>query len=106
LEKDPVKAILQAVYNLAVSRGDSIAGIARAGGQERVKIIVKAFYKHHEEDTGFTLFSEALESLRSEDYDRLEKAGIRLYREKDALYIEVPVSLLGNPEKIREMIND
>ncbi|MCE4620642.1 MAG: hypothetical protein F7C33_06440 [Desulfurococcales archaeon] len=103
---DPVKALLKALYSLAVSRGSGIAGIALAGGQDRVKIDVRAFYKHHDEETGYTLFSEALQSLTDSDYKKLEDIGIRLHRERGTLYIEVPVDLLRDPRRIEEMIGN
>jgi len=103
---DPVKALLKALHSLAVSRGSGIAGIAMAGGQDRVKIDVRAFYKHHDEETGYALFSEALQSLTDSGYKKLEDMGIRVVRERGTLYIEVPVDLLRDPRRIEVMMGN
>ena len=97
--RDPVEAVMTALRSLALSRGAGIVGIARAAGQDRVKINVKAFYKHHEEETGYTLFEEALADLGEEGLARLQEKGIRIVRVGRETYIEVPVALLDELSK-------
>lgn len=98
----PAVALLQALRAMAESRGSGIAGIARAGGQERVKINVRALFKYHDEDTGYRLVEEVLASMGEEDYRILEAKGIRLIRAGEGIYIEVPVELLEDPGRITE----
>ena len=97
--KDPVEAVMAALRSLAISRGAGIVGIARAAGQDRVKINVKAFYKHHKEETGYTLFEEALADLSEEGLVKLQERGIRIVRLGRETYIEVPVALLEELSK-------
>ena len=97
--RDPVEAVMVALRSLAISRGAGIVGIARAAGQDRVKINVKAFYKHHEEETGYTLFEEALADLGEEGLVKLQERGIRIVRLGRETYIEVPVVLLEELSK-------
>jgi len=99
LDRDPVEAVLRAVKNLAVSRGSGIVGIARAAGQDRVKINVKALYKHHDEETGYMLIEDAIRDLGEEGARRLMEHGVRIVRMGRELYIEVPVSLLEEYSK-------
>ncbi|MCE4600831.1 MAG: hypothetical protein F7C38_04620 [Desulfurococcales archaeon] len=96
-ERDPVDALLRALYGMALSRGSGIAGIARAGGQSRVKINIRALFKYHDEETGYRLVEEAIAELGDEGSRRLEAMGIKLVKRGGTLYIEVPVDLLANP---------
>ncbi len=94
MARDPVEALLTALRGLARARGAGIASIARAGGQDRVKISLRAFYKYHEEETGYRLLEEVLADIGEEGLKRLEELGIRIIRRRDGVYIEVPISLL------------
>ena len=93
MERDPVEALLAALRGYARQKGEGVLAILRAGGQERVKINVKALYKYHDDSTGYTLLEEALEEL-ARDPGRLQAIGARLVRLGRDRYVEVPTSLL------------
>ncbi len=93
MARDPIEAVIAALRGYAREKGRGVLAILHAGGQERVKINVKALYKYHDESTGYTLLEEALEEL-ARDPGRLEEIGARLVRMGRNRYIEVPTSLL------------
>ena len=96
----PGKALLVALKNMAESRGKGIAGIAKAGGQKRVKINVRALYKYHDEETGYRLVEDILNSIDEKELEFLESHGIKLVKDRWGIYIEVPVEILENPDSI------
>ncbi len=101
-----IVAIITAIYRLAISRGKGIAGIASASGQSKVKIALRAFYKYHEEETGYNFFTDILKDLTSEDLEELRTLGIEFVSFNNDQYLEIPVSLLRDPEKLREMMEN
>jgi len=99
---DPVEALMGALRSLARARGAGIVGIARAAGQDRVKINVRALYKHHDEESGYLLIEDAIRAALEEAPGRLEEMGIRIVRLGRDLYVEVPVDLLDRLSRERE----
>ncbi len=104
--KEALKALLKALLRMAKSRGDEIAGIAKAAGQHSVRIHERAFYRYHDTATGYQYFRSVLEELNSEDIKKLEYLGIHLVREGNITYLHVPLSLLVNPGELEELIED
>ncbi len=93
MARDPLEAVIAALRGYAREKGRGVLAILHAGGQERVKINVKALYKYHDESTGYPLLEEALDELAG-DPGRLEEIEARLVKIGRNKYIEIPTRLL------------